>query len=206
MKIESAALEQSAAWKQSTAWKQWLDQDLDGELEAAEASQLAKILEVDPEARAERRGLVALHQAMDEDRIAVRPGFSDQVMEALPQTWWERESSAGLPRWALPMAMMLVTALGAALTLGSAAEVGRFAGLGTTILDFMQATFLAGSGMLFATWRGFGFGLETLIAESGLNLLALAGAVLSLNVLFVSMLRRRRPAAQAAETTGSEDS
>ncbi len=191
---------------ESAVWKQWLDQDLDGELAAADKTQLAKILETYPEAGAERRSLEALHQAMDDDRIPVRPSFSDHVMEALPRAWWEREAHAGLPRWALPMAMMLVLALGATLTLGSVAEVGRFAGLGTTIVDFMQATFLAGSGMLFATWRGFGLGLEELMAESGLNLLALAGGVLSLNVLFISMLRRRRPAAQTAEVSGSEES
>ncbi|MEM7586048.1 MAG: hypothetical protein AAF560_21840 [Acidobacteriota bacterium] len=189
---------------ESAVWKQWLDQDVDGELSAGERKQLETVLETDPEARADQRGLTALHQAMQEDRIAVRPGFSEQVMTALPQTWWEREASAGLPRWALPLAMMLVMALGAALMLGGSAEVGRIAGVGMTLLDFMQATFLAGAGMLFATWRGFGFGLEAMIAESGLSLLAMAGAVLSLNVLFFSMLRRRRLAEQTADADGQQ--
>ena len=92
---------------------------------------------------------------------------------------------------------MLVLALGAALALSGAEEVGRFTGLGLVVLDFMAVTLLAGGGMLFAAWRGVGFGLEQLFADSGLSLLALATLVVFLNLLFFSMLRRRPKTAES---------
>ena len=188
----------------SATWRQWVDLELEGQLGREEKSRLGEILEAEPRVRAERRALESLHRMIDDDRLPVRPGFAARVMAALPTAWWERRrASAGLPRWALPLAMMLVLALGAALFLGSAEETGRFTGIGLALLDFMQVTFLAGAGMLFATWRGVGWGLEHLIADSGVNLLALAVAVLFLNLLFFSMLRRRPKAAE--ESAESHD-
>lgn len=177
---------------ESATWKEWVDLDLDGELGREEKARLDDLLQAGEEVRAERRAARSLRTMIEDDRIPVRPGFSARVMAALPAMWWERRrANRRLPAWALPLAMMLVLALGAALALGSAEETGRFAGLGMVVLDFMQVTLLAGSGMLFAAWRGVGFGLEQLFADSGLNLLALATAVLFLNLLFFSLLRRR---------------
>ncbi len=191
----------------SVAWRQWVDDDLEGELEAPRKARLTEILETEPEARAEQRALRSLHRILEHDRIAVRPDFSAQVMESLPQAWWEQSRAPrSLPRYALPLAMMLTLAFAAVLMLGSAEETTRIAGVGLAVLDFMQMTFLAGAGMLFATWRGFGFGIETLMAGSGLNLLALAGGVLSLNLLFFSLLRRRSTATQSAESDASSNS
>ena len=206
MKTDSVACKQQAAWRQQSAWRQWVDQDLDGELEVSGKARLAELLENEPEVRAEQRTLRSLRRLLEGDRIPVRPGFAARVMESLPQAWWERARvPAGLSRWALPLAMMLALALAAAWFLGSAEETPRIAGIGLAVLDFMQVTFLAGAGMLFATWRGFGFGIEALAADSGLSLLALAAAVLCLDLLFFSLLRRRRRAALAAESDGSDD-
>ena len=181
----------------SATWKQWLDLELEGQLAAEEKARLDEVLEAEPEARGERRALESLHRILAEDRLPVRPGFAARVMAALPTAWWEkRRASAGVPRWALPLAMMLALALGAALLLGGAEETGRFTGLGLALLDFVQVTFLAGAGMLFATWRGVGWGLEHLMADSGLSLAAVAVFVLFLNLLFFSMLRRRPKAAE----------
>ena len=183
----------------SATWKQWVDSDLDGELGREEKARLDELAAADGEVRAERRALESLRGMIDGDRVAVRPGFTERVMAALPAAWWERRRDrAGLPAWALPLAMMLALALGAALALGSAGDAGRLAGLGLVVVDFLAVTLLAGGGMLFATWRGVGFGLEQLFADSGLSLLGLAVAVLFLNLLFLSLLRRRPKVTEAA--------
>jgi len=184
----------------SATWKQWVDLDLEGELGREEKVRLDELSESEGEVLAERRALESLRRMIEDDRIEVRPGFTQRVMAALPPAWWERRgASAGLPAWALPLVMMLVLALGAALTFGAAEATGRVADVGLLVADFMAVTLLAGAGLLFATWRGVGFGLDQLFADSGLSLLALATAVLFLNLLFFSMLRRRPKAAQSAD-------
>ncbi len=185
----------------SATWRRWVDLDLEGELPEEERARLAEITETDRGVLAERRALESLHRIIDEDRVTVQPGFAARVMAALPHAWWEKQrSSAGLPVWALPLAMMLVLALGSALLLGGAEETSRFAGIGLAVVDFMQVTFLAGAGMLFATWRGVGLGLEQLIADSGMNLLAMIAGVVFLNLLFLSLLRRPAPAAESPKS------
>ncbi len=190
----------------SATWRMWVDLDLEGELPEAEKARLAEIAETDTRAHAERRDLESLHRMIGDDRIAVRPGFATQVMAALPRAWWERgRSSAGIPVWALPLAVTLVLALGASLLLGGAEETGRLTGISLAVIDFVQVTFLAGAGMLFATWRGVGFGLEQLIADSSMNLLAMVAAVVFLNLLFFSLLRRQPPATDSARSARSHD-
>ncbi len=182
----------------TATWRRWVDLDLEGELPQEDKARLAKIAETDSQVLAERQALESLHQIIDDDRIPVRPGFTERVMTSLPRAWWEEQrSSSALPVWALPLAMTLILTLGAALLLGGAEETGRFAGIGLAIIDFVQVTFLAGAGMLFATWRGIGFGLEQLIADSGMNLLAAVAGVVFLNLLFFSLLRRHAPATES---------
>ncbi len=186
----------------SATWKTWVDLDLEGELREEDKARLDALAETEPRVQAERFALESLHRMIGDDRIPVRPGFAARTMAALPHAWWERRrSSAALPVWALPLAMMLVMALGGALLLGGAEETGRFAGIGLAVLDFVQVTFLAGAGMLFATWRGVGFGLEQLIADSGMNLLAMVAGVVFLNLLFLSLLRRRSHVTESAESS-----
>ncbi len=185
----------------STTWRRWVDLDLEGELPEEDRARLAEIAETDGRVAAERRALESLHRMIDDDHIPVQPGFSARVMSALPRAWWQQQrSAAGLPVWALPLAMTLILALGAAVLLGGAEETGRFTGIGLAVIDFMQVTFLAGAGMLFATWRGVGFGLEQLIADSGMNLLAMVAGIVFLNLLFFSLLRRPSPAAESAKS------
>ncbi len=192
----------------SATWRRWVDMDLEGELPREDEARLAEIAESDSRVVAERRALESLHRMLDDDRIEVRHGFAARVMAALPQGWWEhRRASAGLAAWALPLAMTLVLALGAAVLLSGAEETSHLAGVGLAVFDFMQMTFLAGAGMLFATWRGVGLGLEQLIADSGMNLLAMVTAVVFLNLLFLSMLRRpSRATESSADSDESTDS
>lgn len=190
----------------STTWKKWVDQDLEGELLGPEKERLEEVQAVDAGARAERRALSSLHRMFAAGRVAVRGGFQARVMAALRPAWWEERRASSQPAWALPVAAMLFLGMGAALTLGridATGDAGRFMGLGLALLDFGQTTFLAGSGMLLATWRGVGFGLEQVIGDSGTHLLALAALVFFLDLLFIAMLRRPRKVEAKAESAES---
>lgn len=192
---------------------EWLDLDLEGQLGRAESARLARRLAADPELASEKRRLESLHTLLRESRIAVRPGFRERVTASLPPPAWVRSR---VPVWVLPAAMTFVFAVAAAIVfgLGGPVEGGPLVGTGVAVLDFFKVTALAGAG-LAAAWQGFGLVLEELIASSGLNLLALAVLVLFLNLLFISMLRRRpatevfpilergaRRSAEAAERDG----
>ena len=148
----------------------------------------------------------ALDALLRESRIAVQPGFRERVMAALPVAAWERRlGERRVPAWALPAAMTAALAVAAALILtvgGASAADSHALGITAAVFDFLSTTALAGAGLLFATWRGVGLGLEEFIADSGLNLLALATAVLFLDLLFIALLRRRRSAVR--ETAGKE--
>ncbi len=181
--------------------REWVDLDLDGELGADEKTRLASRLEQSSDLRAESRLQASLHAMIAESRVPARAGFSDQVMSALPLAAWERRlGQRRAPAWALPVAMAAIFAAGAALALSftSGGPESHAIGIVTAVFDFVQTTTLAGAGLLFATWRGVGFGLEELIAGSGLNLLALASAMVFLNLFFVQLLRRRPATARQA--------
>lgn len=174
--------------------REWVDLDLDGELGPDDKTRLASRLEESADLQTESRLLASLHAMIAESRVPVRAGFQDRVMSALPAAAWERRLGEGwAPAWALPVAVAAIFAVGAALALGSASGGPESHALGifAAVFDFVQTTTLAGAGLLFATWRGVGFGLEEAIAGSGLNLLALASAVVFLNLFFIQLLRRR---------------
>jgi len=175
------------------ALRELLDLDLDGQLGPAERSRLQEHLAADPELAAEHRRLLALHAGLTEARVSVRPGFKAQVMAALPLPAWLPQRSFV---WTLPLAMTTVLAISAAWFLsGSALGEGALVGTGLAIVDFFNS--MAGAGLLAATWTGLGIALEEFVSESGLNLLALAVPVVLLNLLFFSLLRRRRAPAAA---------
>lgn len=169
---------------------EWLDLDLDGQLAGAERARLAERLEAKPELAAEKRRLESLHRLFRDSRIPVHPDFRERVMESLPAPAWRRSP---VPVWALPLAMAFALGVAATLVLGSGAPLaeGPVAGTGLALLDFLKVTALAGAGLAAASWQGFGLVIEELIVSSGLNLLAMTILVLFLNLLFLSMLRRR---------------
>ena len=164
---------------------EWTDLELDGQLGSDEQALLAERLAADTSLAADRRRLEDLHVMLKESRIAVRPGFRDEVMAALP-------ASARAPAWALPLAAMVALAAAAALVLGSAepAESHVWA-TGVAILEFVKTTALAGAGLLVVSWRGLGLALEELITSSGAGLAAMAVLVLCVNLLFIHMMRRK---------------
>jgi len=180
----------------TTTLREWLDLDLEGQLGPKEKAQLEKNLEGDAALRAEREELAALHRLLAADRLDMRPDFAAQVMAALPAPAWRRSSWA----WLLPAAMVAFFAVAGALVLSSApslAPQGPVAGTAVAIAEFLATSVLAGAGLLAASWRGLGLGLEELFAESRVNLFAFGLAVLFLNLLFIRMLRR--PAAAESD-------
>ena len=182
---------------------EWLDLDLEGQLGGAEKTALeAKLAGDDTLARklrVERRQLGALHEAFEEDRIPVREGFHDEVMASLPHAAWERRR---MSVWALPMAAALVLSLGAVFLLGTTGLAeSHVVGTGLAVLELLQVTTLAGAGLLDASWRGLGLGLGELFSASKLGLAAMVAFIVCLDLLFLSLLRRRSPATAESEPT-----
>lgn len=183
-----------------TTLRQWLDLDLDSGLPAAEKAQLEERLAADTGLRAERQALAALHRLLAQDRIEVRAGFAARVQAALPTAPWQRSKRA----WLLPAGLVAGFGAAAALVLGGAgapAPEGALTGTAVALFDFLATTFLAGAGLLAASWRGVGMGLEELFAQSEANLVVFGVAVGCLNLLFFRMLRRRRAAAAPSPDT-----
>jgi len=133
-----------------------------------------------------------------EARIGVRSGFRDDLMRSLPAAGWEGKS----PRsWRLPAAVMLLLGAAAALLLGvHSAEtapglplIGALAALG----EAFSTGLLAGAGMLWASWRGVGLALDSVLSPSAT--VALVVLVLCFDVLALTLIARRgRAAAQIA--------
>jgi hypothetical protein len=133
----------------------------------------------------------------------VRPGFRHQVLSSLPPASWESRS----PRtWSFPAAACLLLAVAAAVLMGGGAAGGSSA-LSTVaaVAGMFQATLLAGAGLLAATWKGLGLLFEQMIA-SPVSLGVFGVFVLCVNLLLISLLRRRRPAFQdSAREAASRD-
>lgn len=180
---------------------EWMDLDADGALGAEERRTLEAQLAERPELARQRRALEGLHSLIAESRIPVAAGFSERVMAALPAVPWRQTERRAVPVWGLPLAVMLAFALGAAWLLSGSGLLGGGAVVGTILamLDLAKTSVLAGSGLLYATWRGIGFGLEEVIGASPGGLVAFGILVLCLDLLFLSMLRRRRPAVVTAD-------
>lgn len=177
----------------------WMDAEAEGGLGAEDQAGLRAFLATaDPEAvAAERRAWDQLHSALREDCTAVRPDFQDNVMAAIDPALWDASRREQAGAWKLPLAMMLVLALGAVWTLGGVAPDHPVVGAGSVLADFVQSTLLAGAGVTVATWRGVGMGLEEMLAGSSFSWAAMLLLVVSINLLFVSLLRRRSGPARA---------
>ena len=180
--------------------QQWLDALADGSLIEAmtEDERLRFAAEVgnDPRLEADRQCWEALHRILREDRIPVRDGFAEKVLTALPEPAWQPSSTRFYPGL---VAALLICTIGATYLLAGLADQ-PLAGTGLALADFLQTTLLAGSGLLAATWVGLGFGLEKVFATSGASLAAFAILVTCLNLLFVSLLRRRAPVVGSARS------
>ena len=111
-------------------------------------------------------------------------------LSLLPSAGWE----ARAPRtWGFPMALFLLLGMISAAIIGSGSTLGEHSGVGalSAVVGMFQATVLAGSGMLAASWKGFGLVFEQMLA-SPVSLGMFGVFVLCLNLLLVSMIRRKR--------------
>lgn len=182
--------------------REWINLELDGQLPPAEGSRLHESLAADPGLAREREELLRLDQLLAESCVAVDARFKAQVMGSLPAAGWE----ARHPRsWRFAVALLLLLgALAAALVgMGSARLVPQSPFLGAlgAVTDLFVAATLAGAGMLAASWKGLGLALGALAGESVASIAVLGVLVLSLNLLFFSLLRSTtRTAAASAES------
>lgn len=197
-------LNNSGIDKTGPGWMQWLDLEADGELSGDESSRLNRALADDPMRESERAVFRKLHGLLAPGSSAApaiepSPDFVARVMDNLPQADWETRATAdeGVAAWQLPIAAMLAFAVGAAFLLSGVDNA--ILGTGAAIADFLATTALAGAGLLEASWRGMGWGLQQMFADSPATVAAASGVVLGLDILFVSLLvrRKRQTATQA---------
>ena len=115
-------------------------------------------------------------------------------MASLPTAGWEARAAQG---WRFPAAVLvLLGALAAGLLV--AGSVPSSSGFSTLLAvgSLFRAAVMAGAGLLAASWKGVGLVVERVISSPA-SLGAFGFLVLCLNLLLISLLRRKRPARQA---------
>jgi len=185
-------------------YREWLNLDVDGQLPRSQSDELERHLAGCAECREERDDLMALDTLLQTSSIPVRPDFKNAVLTSLPTTGWENRHPK---TWAFPAAVFLLLAGIAAALFGSShlEAAGPGASALVAMADMLGSTVQAGAGLLAATWKGLGLAFEEVIS-SPMSLGVLAVLVISLNLLFLSLLRRRRSAtAGAVERNGLGD-
>lgn len=184
-----------------STFQEWLNLDADGRLAPEERARLEQHLAGCEACRLERQELAAFQSLFERTAVPVRSDFADSVMAALPHAGWEGKS----PRtWQFPLAVaaMLMLAAGFLIAGSSSASVPSGLAALDALANMVSASLLAGAGLLGASWKGIGLIVEDIIS-SPVSLGAFAFLVLSLNLLLVSLVRRRKPAAAAAPALGS---
>jgi anti-sigma factor RsiW len=180
-----------------TTFREWVNLDVDGALPREHRGRLDEHLAGCAECRAERAELFALEALLNENALALRPGFRDEVLAALPAAGWENRH----PRtWPFPAAVAVLLAALAAALLGSVHLGTAAPGLSALLAvgGMFRAAVLAGAGLLHASWKGLGLVVDQMFS-SPMSLGVFGVLVLCLNLLLASMLRRRR----AAESQGA---
>lgn len=179
-------------------YRDWLNMDAEGELSPAQRAELEEHLASCASCRAEREDLLALDGLLRKHSVAVRPDFKDAVLSSLPTAGWE---SRHPKTWSFPAAVFLLLAGIAAALFGSAQLGTAGSGSGSSVLlavaGLVRATVQAGAGLLAASWKGVGLVIGEVIA-SPVSLAALAVLVICLNLILISMLRRKRAATAGA--------
>src|SRR6185436_1788771 len=181
-------------------YREWLNLEVDGQLPPPQRAELEQHLAACADCRAEREDLLALEALLQKNRIPVRLDFKDTVLASLPTTGWENRHPK---TWGFPAAVFVLLAGIAAALFGSArlATAGPGASALLAMADMLGSTVQAGPGLLAATWKGLGMAFGEVIS-SPMSLGVVAVLVISLNLLLVSLLRRRRAAASGAVERG----
>jgi uncharacterized membrane protein len=176
---------------------------LDGCLSAEQQARLDEHLAGCPECRAERGELLAMAGLLERSRLTVRPGFRDRVMESLPAAGWESRH----PRtWTFPAAVLAaLLAAGAGLLGAGSARLGSAYGVFSALAGMVRAAVVAGIGFTTASWRWVAMFVERLLA-SPMSLVVFGVFVICLNLVLVSLVRRRRGAHASPEPSASRPS
>jgi anti-sigma factor RsiW len=184
-----------------STYREWLNLDADGSLGSGERALLDEHLAACADCRRERQEIEALDGLLRREALPVRSDFQAAVMSALPTAGWEARS----PRaWRFTAAVILLLGgfAAALLIAGSAPNPSGFGAL-AAVAGMLQASAVAGAGLLGASWMGIGLVLDKVVA-SPVSLGAFGLLVLCLNLFLVSLIRRRRPAGALARRMGSE--
>lgn len=176
--------------------QEWLSLDQEAALKPAEQAVLADHVAACGDCRRLRDQLVALDRLLAAERLPVRSDFRRTVMASLPPAGWETRA----PRaWRLPAAaVVLFGSLAAALAVSGSGS-GSAPGLAPllAVAEMLKVAALAGAGLLNASWKGLGMVVGEVIS-SPLSMVMFAFLVVCLNLLVISLVRRRRPAAVGA--------
>ncbi|HEX5759376.1 MAG TPA: zf-HC2 domain-containing protein [Thermoanaerobaculia bacterium] len=175
-------------------YQEWLELEADGRLTPEQRSHLEAHAADCARCGEARRSLARLGTLVRDGRVEVEPGFRARVMERLPAAGWEGRH----PRtWRLPLAAFgLLGGLAAALLGTSSVELGPEGSMLAALValgEMARAALLAGAGLLAASWKGVGLAARDLL-DSPVDVGAVALLVLCLDLLLVSLLRRRRAA------------
>lgn len=177
--------------------REWLCLDREPEgLPADERSRLSEHLEECSECRREAELYARLDARLAAAAVPVREGFRADVMRSLPPAGWESRARRA---WRLPIAVLLLLGAAAGWLIADPAAgggAGALAGAAAALGDMAATGILAASGLLWASWRGFGLALDAHLTPAAA--LALFVLVVSLDVLLLSVLVRRAPAAERA--------
>jgi anti-sigma factor RsiW len=182
-----------------STYREWLNLDADGSLGGGERALLDEHLAACADCRRERQEIESLDGLLHRAALPVRSDFQATVMSALPTAGWEARS----PRaWRFTAAVILLLGgfAAALLIAGSAPATSGFGAL-AAVAGMLQASAVAGAGLLGASWTGIGLVLDKMLA-SPLSLGAFGFLVLCLNLFLVSLIRRKRPAAALARRSG----
>jgi anti-sigma factor RsiW len=184
-------------------YREWLYLDADGELPRDQQARLETHLAACVECRREREELAALAALLERSSIPVRPDFRTSVVAALPATGWESRH----PRnWRFPAAVLvLLGGLAAAFGLsGSPGQTPSALEALFAVGGMFRAATLAGAGLLNASWKGLTMVFGEML-DSPLNVGVFGVFVLCLNLLLISLIRRRKPAPSEAVVRPSDD-
>jgi anti-sigma factor RsiW len=180
-----------------STYREWLNLDADGSLGSGERALLDEHLAACADCRRERQEIESLDGLLRREALPVRADFQATVMSTLPTAGWEARS----PRaWRFTAAVILLLGgFAAALLIAGSAPAPSGLGALAAVAGMLQASAVAGAGLLGASWMGIGLVLDKVIA-SPVSLGAFGLLVLCLNLFLVSLIRRKRPTAALARS------
>jgi anti-sigma factor RsiW len=184
-------------------YREWLHFEADGELSPPQHTRLEAHLATCADCRRELQEHRALDGLIERSSLPVREDFKSGVMAALPVVGWE----ARHPRtWRFPAAVFVLLAALATALVSFGSEGPAPSGLSAlfAVAGRIRAAVQAGAGLLAASWKGLGMAFGDVIS-SPVSLGTAAFLVLCLNLLLISLIRRRKPAASPAAVPAARE-